>query len=86
MLNVVYYFYYHLDPLFPKEEVIKSIKNKDYDKFIDLYNEWHVKNGFFYMPKEIYVYTEENSECPIVANLLDRENFKQITHAEYECG
>ncbi len=73
-VNNVYYFYYHLNPEFPKEDVIVAISNKDYNKFVELREKW----GDFYMPNVFY-FNDTHIE-------IDEESFCAIDYAEYECG
>lgn len=82
MLNVVYNFYYHLNPKFPKDDIITYINNKDYESFIEVYNQW----GRLYLPKYAFVYANEDYEHSVDTDITNEYNFKQITFAEYECG
>lgn len=82
MLNVSYYFYYHLNDKFPKEEVIFCIKNKDFDNFMKLYKKW----GTFYLPQDAFVTAGEDYEHSVSTNITIKSNFLEITDCEYECG
>ena len=82
MLNVSYYFYYHLNDNFPKEEVISCIKNKDFDGFIKLYKKW----GKFYLPQNAFVTAGEDYEHVVSTDVTNKLNFLEITDYEYECG
>ncbi len=82
MLNVVYNFYYHLNPEFPKDDIINLINNKDYKGFMNFYNQW----GRLYLPKYAFVYADEDYKHSVGTDITNEYNFKQITFAEYECG
>lgn len=82
MLNVVYHFYYHLNPKFPKDDIITYINNKDYESFMEIYNQWNR----LYLPKHAFVYADEDFEHSVDTDITNEYNFKQITFTEYECG
>lgn len=82
MLNVVYHFYYHLNPKFPKDDIITYINNKDYESFMEIYNQW----DRLYLPKHAFVYADEDFEHNVDTDITNEYNFKQITFTEYECG
>lgn len=89
MLDVTYYFYWHLNPEFPAAEIIETIKNKNHEKFMKYYLTWKRigdKQGICYLPSEASVCAEGNYEHFVTTNILDKSNFEQITHCEYECG
>lgn len=82
MLEVNYNFYYHLNNDFPKEEIIKLIKNKNYKEFMKLYNIW----GNFYLPQEAFVTANNDYKHMVTTDITIETNFLEITHCEYECG
>ena len=85
MLEVVYYFYHHLNPNFPKNEICKAIHKKDFKTFKKYYDEWS-KKDILYLPSTAFVTAAGNYEHSVYASILDEFNFNQITHCEYECG
>lgn len=89
MLNVTYDFYWHLNPNFPAEEIVKAINNKDYEQFMKYYEKWTAigkKQGALYLPDEASVCAGEDYKHMVTTNILNKNNFNQITHCEYECG
>ena len=82
MLKVIYNFYYHLDPNFPKDDIITYIKNNNYKSFMKMYNQW----GELYLLKYAFVYSDEDYEHSVTTDITNEYNFKQITFTEYECG
>lgn len=82
MLNVSYFFYYHLNPKFPKDKIVEYINNKEYDSFMKEYNKW----GNFYLPSDAFVYADEDYDHNVSADITLQHNFEQITFCEYECG
>ena len=89
MLNDVYYFYWHLNPEFPVNEIVEAIKNKDHAKFMKYYLQWTrigEKQGICYLPSEASVNAGEDYEHFVSTDILQKSNFEQITHCEYECG
>ena len=89
MLNVTYYFYWHLNPNFPAKEIMEAINNKDYEKFMKYYKEWTVigkKQGMLYLQDDASVCVEKDYEHMVTTYILNKHNFMQITHCEYECG
>ena len=89
MLNVTYCFYWHLNPNFPAQEIIEAINDKDYEKFMKYYEEWNTigkKQGMLYLPDDASVCAEKDYEHMVTTNILNKHNFMQITHCEYECG
>ena len=89
MLNVTYYFYWHLNSDFPAKEIMETIKNKDHEGFMKYYLQWTrigEKQGVVYLPSEAFVCAGEDYEHCVYTNILAKSNFEQITHCEYECG
>ena len=89
VLNVVYYFYWHLNPKFPAKEIMKAIQEKNYETFMAYYNQWlrtGLAQNVTYLPSEAYVSVGEDYEHIVTTNILEKNNFMQITHCEYECG
>ncbi len=83
MLEVNYYFYYHLNPEFPADEIVNYINEKDYDNFIEAYHKW----GDFYLPPYAVACAEgDDIERFVCVDITDEHNFKMITYCEYECG
>ena len=82
MLEVSYNFYYHLNNDFPKENIIKLIKNKNYKEFMKLYNIW----GNFYLPQDAFVTANKDYEHMVTTDITIETNFMEITYCEYECG
>ena len=85
MLNVSYNFYYHLNPDFPKEKIIESINQKDFNTFIKIYNAWKDEE-FCYLPNTALAYADEDYDHMVAVDILNEYNFKEITYCEYECG
>lgn len=89
MLNVVYYFYDHLNPDFPEKEIVETIKNKDHTKFMKYYLHWKrigENQGMCYLPSEASVNAGNDYEHFVSTDILQKSNFEQITHCECECG
>lgn len=82
MLDVSYNFYYHLNNNFPKEKILKSIRDKNYKEFIQFYNIW----GNFYLPSDAFVTANNDYEHMVTTDITIESNFMEITHCEYECG
>lgn len=89
MLNVTYNFYWHLNLDFPAKEIVEAINSKNFEKFMKYYKEWTAigkKQGVIYLPDDAFVYAGEDYEHMVTTNILNKYNFMQITHCEYECG
>lgn len=71
---VYYYFYWHLNDKFPAAEVVKAVENHDYETFCKLQKAW----GEFYMPNSFFDGEEEF--------VINKNTFRLIDYAEYECG
>ena len=44
------------------------------------------KQGICYLPSEASVNAGEDYDHFVSTNILQKSNFEQITHCEYECG
>lgn len=89
MLNVVYYFYDHLNPDFPEKEIVETIKNKDHTKFMKYYLHWKrigENQDMCYLPSEASVNAGNDYDHFVSTDILQKSNFEQITHCECECG
>lgn len=102
MKKYIYYWYHHNMPLRERNAIYKTIKNKDFEGFIELYKKYSIKaieNGFrikdeefdcwipmIYLPSTISCYNLEDEHDFEVLSVLDRENFEKIDYNECECG
>ena len=83
-ISITYYYYYHLNPDFPKEEIKKAINSHDYTTFMKFYNQWK-NDDLYYLPDVAFIYDEIDDKGGYL-NILDEQNFNLITDCEYECG
>lgn len=87
MLTCNYYFYYHLDPEFPKSNILRAIEEKDFETFRPIYDEWEYSHNLCYLPSHVCL-TNETKDTPIgsVDGIWLKDIFELIDFAEYECG
>lgn len=96
--EIIYNWYHHMMPIEEQKEIEKSIKNKDFETFINFYKKYNSRgllNGkiweefdsfcpVIYLPDTAYVY--ENGKVKEEIDILERGNFNKITFSENECG
>lgn len=99
--EINYYWYYHMMPDDERNKISKSIKEHDFNKFIEFYRKWNsygiIKGKiinmdgdiFFcplvYLPDQASFLNEETDKIEYI-NILDKNNFDKITYEECECG
>ena len=99
MKSYTYYWYHHMMSEEERNKITKTITNKDYFTFIELYKEYSIKAieyGEYYeefsawcpmtfLPDTISVYDSQTDTYDFVS-VLDKENFEKISYSECECG
>ena len=98
-MEYIYYWYHHMMPTEERKKISKTIQEKDYEGFIELYKEYSIlaiKYGYYseefetwfpmiFLPDTI-TYWPEGAEKPEFLSILEKENFMKITYEECECG
>ena len=98
-MDYIYYWYHHMIPNQERKEISETIKNKNYEKFLYLYQQYSISSileGHFneefqtwfpriYLPNEIYVINNKD-EIVDTLNILCKDDFMKITYEECECG
>lgn len=97
-MKYIYYWYHHMMPEDERKEIEKSLNEKDYFKFIDLYKKYSIeaiKHGQYieefqswcpmtFLPYQISIWNGDNHEGYL--SILDKDSFEKITYYECECG
>lgn len=98
-MNYIYCWYHHMIPEQERKEISETIRNKNYEKFLYLYQQYAISSileGHFneefqtwfpmvYLPNEINVVNNKD-EIINTLNILCKDDFMKITHEECECG
>ena len=90
-VTLMYYWYHHMIDRKVVDEMNKAVKNKDFDKFIELRNKY---NGLpstdgeplEFLPQYADVVTEEDYDYIGRVDVTVKSNFDKITDSDYECG
>jgi len=99
--EINYYWYHHMMPNKETEKISKSIKEHDFNKFIEFYKKWNsygIANGkiinidgdilfcpIIYLPSEASFLNETTNKIEYI-DILNKDNFNKITYEECECG
>ena len=98
-MEYIYFWCHHMMPEKERKEISEIIRNKDYERFVKLYQKYTISailEGSFneefqtwypmiYLPEEITVFNEKD-EIVDTLNILCKDNFMKITYEECECG
>ena len=98
-MEYIYCWYHHMIPEKERKEISETIRNKNYEKFLQLYKKYAISailEGRFneefqtwypmiFLPHEIDVVNSKD-EIVDTLNILCKDDFMKITHEECECG
>ena len=82
-----YFFHHYVMSKKDRNEIIRTIRQKDFDGFFLLFKKYNSKevnpDGWCFFPLTFTIYTTFGSRN---GNILNREDFNCIKYAECECG
>ena len=98
-MKYVYYWYHHMIDSEEREEIQKTLNNKDFNAFIKCYKKYNSRGLFegkfyeefnsfiplIYLPDTITVFDDKDKILDCIS-ILDKSNFEKITFSECECG
>lgn len=90
-VTLMYYWYHHMIDRDVVNQMNKAVKDKDFDKFIELRNKY---NGLpdtegeplTFLPDYADVVTEDDYDYIGRVDVTVKSNFDKITDSDYECG
>ena len=90
-VTLMYYWYHHMIDRDVVNQMNKAVKDKDFDKFIELrkkYNGLPDTEGepLTFLPDYADVVTEDDYDFIGRVNVTVKSNFDKITDSDYECG
>lgn len=80
----IYFYYHHLNPHFPSEQVCEAIMLKDWETFKKIYDTW----GTGYLPSYVSVFIDQGDDREeiIIDEPMCKEIFELIDDGDCECG
>lgn len=90
-VNLMYYWYHHMIDRDVVNQMNRAVKDKDFDKFIELrkkYNGLPDTEGepLTFLPDYADVVTEDDYDYIGRVDVTVKSNFNKITDSDYECG
>lgn len=78
-MELIYYFYTHLEDTFEKE-MVEIFNKKDYDAFMKIYEtEKNIR-----LPEEAVLYIGENTYIEVPID--NKDVFMSVMNIDYQCG